>query len=163
MSLQDLEKAFDKIFTNFNKQEITFDGPKSDNVIKEAEQVLDIKFPNTYKKFLQEYGFGGIGSFLISGIRENSIDKVISTGVVWKNIKNRKELNQPKHLIVLESVGEGTLYCLDTSQMNDEGECPVVAWPLGGYEETPVLEIVAEDFGKFFLDLVEREIEYKKP
>ena len=46
--------------------------------------------------------------------------------------------------------------------MNEEGECPIVSWPLGGYEETPVLEVVAEDFGKFFLDMVEQQIEYEK-
>ncbi|MGL5784474.1 MAG: SMI1/KNR4 family protein, partial [Alphaproteobacteria bacterium] len=83
------------------------------------------------------------------------------TGVVWLNLENRVNFNQPAHLIEVDSVGEGTTYCLDTSQMNESGECPVVAWPLGGYEETPVLEIVSEDFGKFFLDRVEEQIALK--
>ncbi len=162
MSMKDLQKAVVLIKDNFTKEECVFSTPKSAQLIKLAEKKLAINFPLTYCDFIKKYGFGGPGGLIISGLRTDHPDEIKTTGVVWKNLNKREQLKQPNHLIEIESVGDGTTYCLDTSQMNEEGECPVVAWPLGGYEETPVLEVVAEDFGKFFLDMVQRQIEYKK-
>ncbi len=160
MSIVDLERAFNLI-GNFEEEERFFGGKNPENLIEKAEQDLDLQFPKTYRKFLKEYGYGGINSLDIDGITEYKFDGSDYGGVVWNTLNYRNDFSYPKYLIPIYNVGEGTIYCLDTSQMNEEGECPVVAWPLGGYEETPVLEVVAEDFGKFFLDMVQRQIEYK--
>ena len=46
--------------------------------------------------------------------------------------------------------------------MNAENECPVVIWPIGGYEMTPVLEIAAPDFGTWFLDEIKEQVKWKE-
>ena len=167
MSMKDLLNASNIIENNFDYSDIDFCGKKLPLTIKNAENVLGISFPKTYSAFLEKFGCGGVGSLEIYGLIKdedflgNKIPFVAVPNVVWTTLQWNKEFNHPLYLPIIYNVGEGTLYCLDTSQMNEEGECPLVAWPLGGYEETPVLEIVAEDFGKFFLDMVERQIEYK--
>ena len=161
MSMKDLEKAFNLIKDEFDDTECFFGGNKSDSLITQAEEDIALRFPNTYKSFLSKFGYGGVNKLDIDGVTEYKFSGSPYGGVVWNTLEKRKYFGYPSSLIPIYNVGEGTTYCLDTSQMNEEGECPVVAWPLGGYEETPVLEIVAEDFGKFFLDMVERQIEYK--
>lgn len=161
MSMEDLEKAFFLIKENFTTEECIFSGPKEDNLINLAEKILDVHFPKTYKEFIKKVGFGGPDDLIISGIRVNNPEELETTGVVWGVLKDRKDFGYPKHLIEIDDVGEGTAYCLDTSQMNEEGECPVVAWPIDGYESNPKLEIIAPDFGKFFLDMVKLRINWK--
>ena len=162
MSMKDLQKGINLAEKFFTKQENAFSTKKPPLLVDTAEQILGVKFPLTYRTFVETKGHGGPGNVFIPGIFENDLNKIKDSGVVWGVLEDRNGLGYPMHLIKLYDVGEGTTYCLDTSQMNEEGECPVVAWPLGGYEETPVLEVVAEDFGKFFLDMVHRQIEYKK-
>lgn len=161
MSLKDLEKAFELVEKNFKKEERGFLQGKSTDFIACAEEILNIIFPVSYKRFITEVGHGGPGSAFIPGIYEEDLKKIMDSGIVWGVLNDRANLIYPCHLISLYDVGDGTTYCLDTSQMNADGECPVVAWPIAGYESTPVLEIVAPDFGKFFLDMVEQEISYK--
>lgn len=162
MSINDLEKAFDLINVNFSNEECGFLGAKSNEHIKHAEEILKINFPNSYKNFIMKVSHGGPGSKFIPGIYEEDPKKINDSGIVWGVLNDRSNSSFPHHLISIYDVGEGTTYCLDTSQMSKEGECPVVAWPIDGYDSTPVLEIVAPDFGKFFLDMVEQEIAYKK-
>lgn len=161
MSIKHFKIALHLLNTNVNL--IKNSGTQiSDDLIKKAENYLKIKFPKTYKQFLLRFGYISLGGCEIYGIIDEDF---INSGVpdaIWFSFENHKNFGVPPYIIQIYSVGEGTTYCLDTSQMNEEGECPVVAWPLGGYEETPVLEVVAEDFGKFFLDMVHRQIEYKK-
>ncbi len=156
------EKACRLIGNNFKENEIFFSGSTDESLINEAEKTLGLKFSKTYQAFLKKYGYGGVNSFDIDGVTEYKFDGTNYGGVVWSTINSRENNDYPHYLVPIYSVGEGTTYCLDTSQMNAEGECPVVAWPLGGYETTPVLEVVAPDFGTFFLNLVQREIEWKK-
>ncbi|MGL4825501.1 MAG: SMI1/KNR4 family protein [Alphaproteobacteria bacterium] len=159
--MQDLEKAFELIEQHFSETEKFFGAPVTQEFIGIAEEILELKFSNSYREFIKKFGYGGVCSFDIDGVTEYKYENSSYGGVVWNVLNLRENFSFPHHLIAIYNVGEGTTYCLDTSQMNESGECPVVAWPLGGYEETPVLEIVAEDFGKFFLDRVEEQIALK--
>jgi len=161
MSIKDLETAF-SLLQNYPDLIKRAGIEIYENLIPRAESYLEVDFPETYKKFLSKYGYLSLGGCEIYGLVD---DDFINSGVpdaIWLSYENQKNFGKPKYIVQIYNVGEGTTYCLDTSQMNEQGECPVVAWPLGGYEETPVLEIIAEDFGKFFLDMVQRQIELKK-
>lgn len=147
------------------KQEVSFEcsGPKSIELIKKAEEILGCKLPESYCYFLEKLGNFHIGSFCIFGLLNNEINNVATSGFVWGVLNDRERFKQPKHLITLEDdLGDGAAYALDLSQMNDENECPVVIWPIGGYETTPVLEIVAPDFGTWFLNEVKEQIRWKQ-
>lgn len=168
MSMKDLEKAFELENEYFSPEEVSFSGPCSEAAVKNAEIALAIKFPKTYRHFLLVKGSGGVGSDLIFGMGSRDkefsgpIPEVTAYHVVWSNLDERNRKWHPDFLISIYDLGEGTTYCLDLSQMNKDGECPVVVWPIFGYEATPVLEILAEDFGKFYLDCVEKQLEWKR-
>lgn len=131
MSMKDLEKAFELENKYFNPDEVLFFGPCSEEAINNAEVTLGIKFPKTYRHFLLIKGSGGVGSDHIFGLRRNDKEFLPSTPgmkgyhVVWSNLDERKDMLHPDFLISIYDLGEGTIYCLDLSQMSEEGECPV--------------------------------------
>ncbi len=162
MSIKDLEKAIDIIYRHFSQDEVTIGKGCPQSFMDIVEDRLGVNFPISYKKFLTQKGQGGVGSLFISGIRAVNAEELFDTGIGWKVKNDRKQFNIPSHIIRIEDIGNGDCYALDLSQMNKEGECPVVVWPIGGYEATPELEIVAPDFGTFFFEMVEEQIRRKK-
>ena len=156
-----LKEAFALMEKNFSEEQIYNAGPKDQKLINSLEIILKIKFPVSYKEFIEKIGMGGPDSLLISGIRTNMEQELASTGLGWSVLNDRENFNIPNHIIILDEIGDGSSYALDLSQMNAENECPVVIWPLNGYEDTPVLEVVAKDFGEFFLNMVKEEIAMK--
>lgn len=161
MSVLHLNKALDLITKNFSADEMLKSGSKSDDSISKLENILQVKFPLSYKRFLKDIGFGGPNSLIVSGLRSEDSQEMIKTGIAYTILKHRKEFDLPNHIILLSDIGDGSYYALDLSQMNDNNECPVVIWPLNGYEDTPVLEIAAPDFGIWFLEQVEEQIKLK--
>ena len=65
----------------------------------------------------------------------------------------------PHTLVPIHALGNGELSCLDTSQMNEQGECPVVAWYFGATLPNGKFEVLAEDFGAFLLEKVKWGLE----
>lgn len=166
MSLQDLDKAFE-LLEKVDNSLVDFEKGVSSSTIKDAEVVIRNKLPYTYTYFLKKYGCGGISSSEIYGLIKDEkfsqpIPFVTAPNVIWTALANHRDFNQPFHILSIYDIGNGDCYALDLSQMNDEGECPVVVWPIGGYEATRELEVVAPDFGKFFLDMVEEQIKRKE-
>lgn len=128
-------------------------------LIEKAEMFLDIKFPSSYKKFLTHYGFLSLGGDEIYGIIDDNFTDSSVPDAIWLTVAQRNRFGLPHHLMPIYDLGEGTKYCLDVSQMNEEQECPVVVWPINGYEATPVLEVEAENFGQFLLNIVQEALE----
>ena len=159
--INSLQKASQLIEHYFTDEEKFFVGITSKELVINSEKNLGILFPNSYREFLEQYGYGGVNSLDIDGITEFNFQESGYGGVVWRTLEERKKNLFPSALIPIYDVGDGTIYCLDTSQMDEEGECPVVAWPIGGYEQTPILEIVAKNFGEFFLNKVKEQITLK--
>ncbi len=100
-----------------------------------------------------------LGGYEIYGIIDDNFIDSSCPDAVWLAMTDRNQFGFPHHLLPIYDLGEGTKYCLDTSQMNAEGECPVVVWPIFGYESTPILEIEAENFGQFLLDTIQRKLD----
>lgn len=61
MSIKDLEDCFLLIDKNYGTSETGFTGPKSQSLIEESERILGIKFPITYRNFIENVGHGGPG------------------------------------------------------------------------------------------------------
>lgn len=96
-----------------------------DKKIREAEEILNIKLPESYLWFLRNYGSGGMEDFDYFGI-ECERDDVTMFTVVYMTMEYRKKgLNNA--LVVIEHNGD-YVTCLDTSKRNSEGENPVVTW-----------------------------------
>ena len=117
-----------------------------------AESYLDVRFPDSYREFLQRYGAGSFGGKDVYGLG------VPTTGlpnVVWATEALRASDDFfPADLVVIQDTGEGDMLCLATSRMNDQSECPVVQWiPEMSFEEQ-AFEVVNSTFAHFLLRLV---------
>ncbi len=160
MSVQSVIQAIDLL----RKKKIDFEcsGVKSVKLINEAEKILNCKLPEGYRYFLEKLGNFYTKGFFIYGFLNNEAENISNSGFVWGVLNDRRNFQFPDHIITLDDDrGDGSTYTLDLSQMNESNECPVVIWPLNGYEDTPVLEIVAPDFGTWFLEQVQEQIKRK--
>lgn len=102
------------------EEEFFFTGGVTREFIQKIEKELDVLLPESYKWFLSCYGYGGINGVLIQGV---ALDKSLQ---VVNATKSLREYGLPENLVVIENMDE-YVYCLDTSQMNDN-ECPIVDW-----------------------------------
>ena len=162
MTFQKFDEAIELIINNFDSSEYSLDGQYSDEEVENAEKILGITFPRSYREFLKKHGHVDVKSLDVMGLSRYNYQNSGYGGLVWSTLNGRNNLSQPNNIITLEHIGDGSYYALDLSQMNDDNECPVVIWPVGGYEMTPVLEIVAPDFGTWFLEEVKEQIQWKQ-
>ncbi len=157
MSIQDFIKAIDII----EKQKVILDYsyPQPANRIKEVEKILNIKLSQSYRDFLIKFGSIGFNGEEIYGLSHTyDYAKYVYSSVVCATLKERevnKDLVFSDSLVVIHALGNGELSCLDTSQMNEEGECPVIAWYFDATLAKENLKIIAEDFGTFFLEKIQ--------
>lgn len=97
--------------------------PQSATKIEEAESRLGVRFPETYKEFLKKWGTISFGPKEYLGIGSGT-----SQDAVEFTLKKRKAVGLPDNLVIVCD-NEGDEYiCLDTSNLNDQGECPVIGW-----------------------------------
>lgn len=150
MSSQDFAKAVQLLESNKTLYQAIM--PQGLDNIKIAEDILHIKLPKDYKKFINLYGSLSIGSQDVFGLtNDNDFSKFVYENIVCNTMdlrKNEHIEDFPANFIPIHALGDGEISCLDTSQMNSEGKCPVVAWYFGRVEK------VAEDFGAFLLEKV---------
>jgi hypothetical protein len=155
MSMQDFIQAIDII----EKQKIVLDYsyPQPANRIKEIEKILKIQLPQSYRDFLIKFGsikFNGEEIYGLSHTYDYS--KYVYSNVVCATLKER-EVNKdplfPTHLVIIHTLANGEFCCLDTSQMNEHGECSVISWCSSLANEQP--KTLAEDFGAFLLNKIQ--------
>ena len=159
MSIQDYEKAKELLRESHGIS--TFVGPRSETIINLAEGRLTLKFPEIYRRFLLEFGAGGVGSFEIYGIVREDFEASGVPDVVWFTLRERKETNLPIFLLPVFDLGDGELFCLDFRiQQGDEAK--VVGFTPGYTSGQQSFDVVAEDFGKLFLDLIQTELKVKR-
>lgn len=95
--------------------------PASEEYISAAERELGVVYPRSYRSFLRYFGTGTLHYFEIYGIPMNHL---------WGDVVMMNQLSsQPvpaRFVKFTEKAGERGYY-FDTSQMNSERECPVVA------------------------------------
>src|SRR4030042_816764 len=150
MSIKDLEMAFEIL----KEKKCHVSGQKPLEYIDKAEKVLGLKFPNSYKEFLLKRGCGNVRSYEFYGIVDDDFENSSVPDGIWLTLDEREKNNLLHEYILIGDANEGW-YALDTSKMNNEGECPVVIWQHHSLPKEKI-EVIASDFGKFFLDQVSR-------
>ena len=136
-----------------------FENHKSEKLIKKAEQVLGIKYPPSYRMFLKQLGCGSIAGQEFYGLVDENFNKSGIPDGVWLTLNERISSNLPENLIIISSAGDGMDFVLDSDQPNSNNEYPVVAWIPGLSKMDDKLEVVAPDFGEFFLETISDAIE----
>jgi antitoxin YobK len=127
-------------FINSNAEPDDFTGGIDIKQIEHVQDTLKVKFPESYKWFLNNYGSGGLYGIDISRVAKSNISTVVI------ETESYRDLGLNDNLVVIEDVDEFA-YCLDTSKM-ENNECPVVAWnKQGGLDDFNT----AENFYEFLL------------
>ena len=96
----------------------------TDEMLNGVERGLNIKIPEEYKRFLKEFGHGGIGGLEILGVGKNG------SLIFEKETLKYRAYGLPTELIVIENCDEW-IYCVNS--INGK----VVMWSIGdkGYSE----------------------------
>lgn len=140
--------------------ELAFFKNVTQELIEKFEKELRIELKGSYKQFLLDFGYVSFGALEIFGIPNKNILKQNEdcTNALACTMESRKEINLSENLVVIYNLGNGELYCLDTSY-----EIPKVVsiWdeiPEKG-QVPPITEIIAESFEQFLEEVVNEEIE----
>ena len=152
MSVKNYQKAKETIL---NEEEIAdFVGGRADELISLAEEELGLKFTGLYLDYLKTFGAGNFGAQEIYGIIDENFESSSVPDAIWYTLTERKKINLPDNLLAIYDTGSDEIYCLDYSNLDNNGEPKVVAFVPGVDLESQTYEIIANDFGDFLLDLV---------
>ncbi len=156
MSIQDYETA--KRLIDAYQDKADFAGPQPESLVRAAEAKLGVEFPPLYRRFLLEYGVGGMGGFEIYGIIQEDFDHSGIPDAIWYSLQEQRDSNLPRGFVAICNSGDGEIICLDCEDLPTEP--PVMVFEPGYPLEEQCWEVVAEDFGEFFLGLVKNEIQH---
>ncbi len=100
--------------------------PAPPHLIEMAEQTLGVTFPETYRRFLNDFGTTAISGFEVYGIiREDFANSGIHDGI-WSTLRSREDMELGPSYVLVKSGGDGTYVAIDTSCRDADGECPLV-------------------------------------
>lgn len=122
-----------------------FFGEVSEEYIKNAEEKLGVKFPNSYRDFIKKFGSGGICGVELEGVQGKLGASVVDVTERWRR------LGLDKNLIVIEDSGEFArcMYCAD---INDNR---IFSWERGGI----VLHPRYNTFNDYVVDVFQEGID----
>jgi len=149
MSMQDFVEAMR--FVVANPDEGFFAGPREPALVAAAESAIGSAFPPSYREFVQRLGAGSFGAFEVYGVTNANFDNGKVPNGIWLTLKNRRSGAFPNDLLVIGATGDGSYYCLE---LRHGQEGPVVVCEPGAGAQSEQRELVAEDFGEFFLKKV---------
>jgi hypothetical protein len=132
-------------------------GGKSDAVVSKAEELLDIKFSKQNSQYFTQLGFVEFFGHEIYGIVKDDFSGTPTGCSIEAALADRKEYQLPKEWLPIYFFDDGYMGYLDYSQLNEEGEPPVIMAIYDG-EQYVITEKIAEDLGDFILQLVEEQL-----
>ncbi|HEX8697520.1 MAG TPA: SMI1/KNR4 family protein [Myxococcaceae bacterium] len=113
----------------------------SEHDLQAASARLRVNLVGGYRRFLQRFGWGGVGSFELYGLGVD-VPPYLHLVAVTESERTQMLPALPLHLIPIMNDGGGNLYCLD---MGKAGEPMIVFWDhTAGEEQEP--QPVAPDF-----------------
>jgi len=107
--------------------EVFWYGGASEHEVSRLEQLLNAVLPDSYKRFLSEYGGGGIVAADISGIEGDDATLMNGGTALADTLECRARFNLPVGLVVIYFHDDEVCWCLDLTETVD-GECPVVSF-----------------------------------
>ncbi|WP_141306087.1 SMI1/KNR4 family protein, partial [Sporolactobacillus inulinus] len=111
MSLVTYQKAKQVIQTNEDIAD--FIGGRTNELIKFAEEKLDVTFTGLYLNYLQTFGAGNFGGQEIYGIINDDFENSSVPDAIWYTLSERKAINLPNNLLIIYDTGSDELFCLD--------------------------------------------------
>lgn len=104
-------------------------GPNSEAQVAAVEEELGLVLPKSYRIFLRRFGAAICERLDIAGLPDtrNTDPESPFWGHVADASKSLWRVSVDRHLVFLTDDGGDINFYLDTSAMDDRGECPVVA------------------------------------
>lgn len=151
----DIRGTFDLIESLGNRA--TYPGGVPDREIEDIERAFDLRFPQSYRKFLGRYGAVSVGSVNICGL-----------GVPWDSVLSAVQTlimlrvtnpNFPLDLMPVEELDDGRFACLRCGQTQPlQEDAEVVIWNPFATSDQEHPELVSPNFTTY---LYERLIQWK--
>jgi antitoxin YobK len=149
-----IEKAAEIIDANLDLGQ--FAGPVPFEEVWVAEERLGVRFPDSYREFVQKYGAGQYGGEPIYGL---GVPEDNLPNVVWATETMRTADDFfPGDLVPIQDTGQGDVLCLATSRMSDSNECPVVQWIPEMSIDEQAFEVINKTFAGFLLAVARRAL-----
>ena len=133
-----------------NKELFYYDKNISQENVNEAERMLDITFPASYRDFLKRYGYLRISSYEIYGLVVDVNYEAIPNAV-WLNIDERNKFNFPKDLFIIGSTGYGEWYAIDLLNTSQKGEAVIVVTVPNEKNGEYAKKKIFNNFGEYLL------------
>ncbi|WP_168210453.1 SMI1/KNR4 family protein [Persicimonas caeni] len=132
-----------------------FRGGASDHEIARAEDRLGVKFPPSYRRFLEDLGAGQFGDQTFFGVIGPEVDSMLD--VVSRTLDQRTHGNLPTTHVVVAPYGSEAFFGFDCADRRYNEECPVAEFPrdYGDTQEPNYFEL---DFGSFLLARIRDEL-----
>ena len=128
-------------------------GGRTKEQIDKSEKLLGIKFSRQIKDFYENYGYLSFYGNEVFGIDPDDNSGFLEGNSVLYALNDRKEFNLPSEWIPIYNFQDGNMAYLDYSKLNTENEPRVIMSLFNGVKYGDI-EILAEDFGDFLLQLV---------
>lgn len=131
-----------------------FEGAKPESLLAKAEAALGLTFPPSYRSFLGELGCGDINGLEVFGLISDDFKNSTIPNGIWLTLDARRVISLNPAFVLISEGGDGSYYALDTRQVGESGEAPVVLLTVDGKHS----QKVAESFGDYFYDAVRRVV-----
>ena len=153
--MRDYEEAL--AFIEEHLDDADFEAQPEERVAR-AEQELGLTFPPSYRRFLIEFGAGGVGGEEIYGLINDDFEDARPPQAIGLTRELRRDGQVADALVVIYNLGQGSYFAIDTGSAGPGDEAPVVAFTPGVHMAGDELEVVASDFGAFFLETMRASI-----
>ena len=129
-----MDEKLDQLFN-----EAKYSGPVPISAINEAEEILGLIFPNSYRNFVTKFGAAFLDRIEIAGIQWPIPDP--NNCPLWTNIVKATLAHRPKsapeNSIAISGDGCDITYHLICSKSDREFEGAVIEWGPGANHEVP--------------------------
>lgn len=159
MSIEKYEEAKKLIIQN-NLPFETYAVDDTETIINAAENVLNVKFPEDYRRFLTEYGTVEIGAEEVYGIVKADFVNSGIPDTIWLTLKKRADSDLRKELVIIYSDGMGNYFAMDFGNQTD-GNPKIVSFAPGYSEDEQMYPVMADSFGDFFMIWLFRKMRLK--
>jgi hypothetical protein len=152
----DIYKELDDLIRE-SGEEARGSGPATEDVIELYEKELKVKFPSTYKFFLEKYGTLSFNGESFYGISKLGLAAQSAPDVRYTTLKARELGDIDNNMILIKSSGYGPLFSIDVS-VQSGGEAAVVETDLS-FKRDGSKKIMAKTFADFLVCEIKKSLE----
>lgn len=130
-------------------RDVFWQGKASKESIDKLEALVGVRLPTSFRRFLSEYGGGGVVGEEISGIEDDDPTLENRGTVYGDTLRCREDFGLPSDLVVLYLGSDDIVWCLDATRLIDS-EYPVVSFDVF----TKLTKPIASSFDEFLAEYV---------